>query len=65
MSRLAGNFTGGAIINVADPEEISRIAEDVRSGATEAGKDPDSVEIICKVRCCVANDYNNMARDAL
>ena len=42
---------------MANPEEIGRIAEDVKSGAEEAGKDPDSVEIICKVRCCVASDH--------
>lgn len=64
MSRLAGNVTDGVLINMANPQEIRRIVGDVRSGAEEAGKDPDAVEIICKVRCSIAGDYN-MAHDAL
>lgn len=57
MSRLAGSLTDGVVINMANPEEIGRIAKDVKCGAEEAGKDPNSVEIICKVRCCVASDH--------
>ena len=64
MSRLAGMITDGVLINMANPSEISRIAEEVRSAAKEAGKDPDAVEIICKIRCSVANDYQQ-ARGAL
>jgi len=64
MSRLAGKVTDGVLINMANPQEIRRIVDDVRSGAEEAGKDPDAVEIICKVRCSIAEDYN-MAHDAL
>ena len=33
MSRLAGILTDGVVINMANPEEIGRIAEDVKSGA--------------------------------
>jgi 5,10-methylenetetrahydromethanopterin reductase len=64
MSRLAGKLADGVLINMANPKEIGRIAEEVRAGAREAGKDPQSVEVICKVRCCVADDYT-MAREAL
>ncbi|MPZ77143.1 MAG: LLM class flavin-dependent oxidoreductase [Deltaproteobacteria bacterium] len=64
MSRLAGALTDGVMINMANPNEISRIAGDVRTGTKEAGKDPDAAEIICKVRCCIANSYSK-ARDAL
>ena len=64
MSRLAGRITDGVLINMANPTEIRRIAEEVRAGATEAGKDPAEMEIICKIRCSIAPNYN-VARDAL
>ncbi len=64
MSRLAGRLSDGVLINMANPPEIRRIAENVREGARLAGKDPDALEIICKVRCCVARD-RKAARQAL
>jgi alkanesulfonate monooxygenase SsuD/methylene tetrahydromethanopterin reductase-like flavin-dependent oxidoreductase (luciferase family) len=56
MSRLAGELTEGVLINMANPVEVRRIAKQVRRGAEEAGKDPAALEIICKVRCSVAED---------
>jgi alkanesulfonate monooxygenase SsuD/methylene tetrahydromethanopterin reductase-like flavin-dependent oxidoreductase (luciferase family) len=56
MSRLAGELTEGVLINMANPMEVRRIAKQVRRGAEEAGKDPAALEIICKVRCSVAED---------
>lgn len=64
MSWMAGMLTDGVMINMANSNEISRIAADVRTGAKEAGKVPDSVEIICKIRCCVA-DSRDKARQSL
>ncbi len=64
MSRLAGRSSGGVLINMANPGEIRRIVENVREGARSAGKDPDALEIICKLRCCVARD-RAAARQAL
>ncbi len=64
MSRMAGRLTHGVMINMAHPMEIRRIAEEVRGGAKEAGKDPNALEIICKVRCSVARNYLQ-AREAL
>ena len=64
MSRLAGRLSDGVLINMANPREIRRIAENAREGARLAGKDPDALEIICKVRCCVAGD-RGAARRAL
>lgn len=64
MSRLAGRSSDGVLINMANPQEIRRIADNVREGARLAGKDPDALEIICKVRCCVARD-RGAARRAL
>ncbi len=64
MSRAAGRLADGVLINMANPTQIRRIADEIRSGAREAGKDPDALEIICKVRCCIAQDYSQ-ARGAL
>jgi len=64
MTRLAGRITDGVLINMANPSEIRRIAAEVRAGATEAGKDPARMEIICKIRCSIAPNYS-VARDAL
>src|SRR6185369_14027743 len=64
MTKLAGKITDGVLINMANPAEIRRIAEAVRAGAKEAGKDPDKMEIICKIRCTIAPTYG-AARDAL
>ncbi len=64
MSRMAGKLTDGVLINMANPVEIRRIAEEVRGGAKEIGKDPNAIEIICKVRCSVARNYTQ-AQEAL
>jgi alkanesulfonate monooxygenase SsuD/methylene tetrahydromethanopterin reductase-like flavin-dependent oxidoreductase (luciferase family) len=64
MTRLAGRISDGVLINMANPTEIRRIAEEVKSGAVEAGKDPSRMEIICKIRCSIAPSYN-VAREAL
>jgi alkanesulfonate monooxygenase SsuD/methylene tetrahydromethanopterin reductase-like flavin-dependent oxidoreductase (luciferase family) len=64
MSRLAGRITDGVLINMANPSEIRRITEAVRRGAEESGKDPSTIEIICKVRCSLAPNYET-AREAL
>jgi len=64
MTRLAGRMTDGVLINMANPTEIRRIAAEVRAGAEAAGKDPATMEIICKIRCSIAPNYS-VARDAL
>lgn len=64
MTRLAGRISDGVLINMANPAEIRRIAQEVRQGAAEAGKDPARMEIICKIRCSIAPRYD-IARDAL
>ena len=64
MTRLAGRIADGVVINMANPTEIRRIADEVRAGAMEAGKDPAQMEIICKIRCSIAPNYDT-AREAL
>jgi alkanesulfonate monooxygenase SsuD/methylene tetrahydromethanopterin reductase-like flavin-dependent oxidoreductase (luciferase family) len=64
MTRLAGRITDGVLINMANPTEIRRIADEVKKGAEEAGKDPAAMEIVCKIRCSIAPTYE-AAREAL
>jgi len=64
MTRLAGRITDGVLINMANPTEIRRIADEVKKGAEESGKDPAAMEIICKIRCSIAHTYE-AAREAL
>lgn len=64
MSRLAGRITDGVLINMANPAEIRRIAQEAKAGAAETGKDPTKIEVICKIRCSVASTYD-VAREAL
>ena len=64
MTRLAGQISDGVLINMANPTEVRRIAAEARTGAQEVGKDPDKLEIICKIRCSIAHTYG-VAREAL
>lgn len=64
MTRLAGKISDGVLINMANPDEISRIAAQVKQGAEEAGRNPAAMEIICKIRCSISTSYD-AAREAL
>ena len=64
MTRLAGRIADGVLINMANPAEIRRISDQVRKGAEEAGKDPAGMQIICKIRCSIA-ETSAAAQDAL
>jgi alkanesulfonate monooxygenase SsuD/methylene tetrahydromethanopterin reductase-like flavin-dependent oxidoreductase (luciferase family) len=56
MTRLVGRIGDGVFINMATPETIRAIAGRVRAGAVEAGRDPDAIEIIAKVRVSLNPD---------
>jgi len=56
MTKLVGKISDGVFINMGTPETIKEIAKRVREGAVEAGRDPNSLEIIAKVRCSLNPD---------
>jgi alkanesulfonate monooxygenase SsuD/methylene tetrahydromethanopterin reductase-like flavin-dependent oxidoreductase (luciferase family) len=56
MTKLVGKISDGVFINMATPEMVRTIAERVREGAVEAGRDPSKIEIITKVRCSLNPD---------
>jgi len=56
MSRLAGEVSDGAIVNMGTPEKLAEIAGQVRDGARAAGKDERSAQILAKVRVSIDAD---------
>ncbi len=64
MTRLVGQISDGVFINMATPATIRAIAERVRAGAVEAGRDPKRIEIIAKVRVSL-NPDRALARSKL
>jgi alkanesulfonate monooxygenase SsuD/methylene tetrahydromethanopterin reductase-like flavin-dependent oxidoreductase (luciferase family) len=56
MTALVGKISDGVFINMATPATIREIASRVRAGAVEAGRDPNKVEIISKVRVSLHPD---------
>lgn len=64
MSRLAGRHSDGIMVNMADPAMIEQIVEEFRAGAAEAGRDPDTLTVVAKVRVSLNEDAEK-ARHAL
>jgi len=64
MAKLAGKLSDGIIINIANPPIIREIVEHAREGAREAGRDPDALEVVSKIRVSLAEDADE-ARWAL
>ncbi|MBI4491125.1 MAG: LLM class flavin-dependent oxidoreductase [Deltaproteobacteria bacterium] len=56
MTKLVGKISDGVVINMATPAKIREIAERVRGGAREAGRDPSKIEIIAKSRVSLNPD---------
>jgi len=56
MTRLAGRYADGILVNMADPPMIREIVGRVRQGASDAGRDPAALEYVVKVRICLNPD---------
>jgi alkanesulfonate monooxygenase SsuD/methylene tetrahydromethanopterin reductase-like flavin-dependent oxidoreductase (luciferase family) len=56
MTKLVGKISDGVFINMATPAKVKEIAERVRAGAQEAGRDPSQIEIIAKCRVTMNPD---------
>ena len=56
MLRLAGAEADGVIINWLAAEDVPTVVREVRAGAERAGRDPDAVEVVCRVFVCVSDD---------
>src|SRR3990172_5318780 len=64
MTKLVGKISDGVFINMATPATVKEIPGRVPEGAIEAGRDPDSLEIIVKVRASL-NPDREIARSKL
>lgn len=53
MLRVAGEVGDGAIINWLSAEDCRKSIAVVREAAEKAGRDPDSIEIVCRLMVCV------------
>lgn len=56
MTHLVGEIAEGVCINMGIPQKIREIAGRVRAGAVSAGRDPNKVEIMAKVRVSMNPD---------
>lgn len=56
MTDLAGRIADGVILNLVTPAQAGQAAATVRAAATEAGRDPASIEVVCVVHCCLSDD---------
>jgi alkanesulfonate monooxygenase SsuD/methylene tetrahydromethanopterin reductase-like flavin-dependent oxidoreductase (luciferase family) len=64
MTKLVGKISDGVFINMATPAKIREIADRVREGAKEAGRDPSKLEIVAKCRVSL-NPDKTVARSRL
>ncbi len=56
MLRLAGEIADGVIINWLAPRDVPHVVQVVREAAKAAGRDPASVEIVCRIFVCLHED---------
>jgi len=56
MTKLAGKYADGIMVNMANPTMLTDIVKRVRQSATESGRDPHSLEYVAKVRISLGPD---------
>lgn len=56
MLRLAGQIADGVIINMLAAQDVPQVVKVVRDAAAEAGRNPNSVEVVCRIFVCPTTD---------
>jgi probable F420-dependent oxidoreductase len=56
MLRLAGAESDGVIINWLSAGDVPKCVGAVRKGAEKAGRDPQAVEVVCRIFVCVTDN---------
>jgi probable F420-dependent oxidoreductase len=56
MLRLAGAESDGVIINWLGANDVPKVATEAREGARRAGKDPDAIDVVCRIFVCMIED---------
>lgn len=58
MLRLAGAESDGVIINWLSADDVPKCVAAVHKGAEKAGKDPATLEVVCRIFVCMTEDKN-------
>lgn len=58
MLRLAGAESDGAIINWLSAGDVPQCVAAAKDGARKAGRDPDKLEVVCRIFVCMIEDEN-------
>jgi probable F420-dependent oxidoreductase len=56
MIRLGAELGDGIITNYISPSDAPRIAKIARDAAAKAGKDPESIDVACRIFCILTED---------
>ena len=56
MLQLAGEVADGVIINMLGESFVPSVLAEVHKGAARAGRDPNDIEVVMRVQCCVTDD---------
>lgn len=56
MLQLAGEVADGVIINMLGESFVPTVLAEVHKGAARAGRDPNEIEVVMRVQCCVTDD---------
>jgi len=56
MLQLAGEVADGVVINMLGESFVPTVVAEVRKGAEDAGRDPDGIEVVMRVQCCVTDE---------
>ncbi|HXN14674.1 MAG TPA: LLM class flavin-dependent oxidoreductase, partial [Candidatus Acidoferrales bacterium] len=56
MLRIAGEIGDGLITNFITPETVGPMLDHTRDGMRAAGKDPSSLDVVCRIMCAVDED---------
>ena len=56
MLRIAGEIGDGLITNFITPETVGPMLDHTREGMRAAGKDPSSLDVVCRIMCAVDED---------
>jgi len=56
MLRVAGELADGVLLTYSPPDAMADLIGEVRRGASDAGRDPDSIDTAIYLRMCVTED---------
>lgn len=56
MLALAGKVADGAITNWLGANDVPKVVAAARNGAEKAGRDPDAIDIVCRIFVCMTED---------